>query len=69
MHRSNELSLARQHLVEAETELQEGKSALVTMKDGLMSLHDHDKAMEKNFKKEFTSLNYNQLELLLKSYK
>ena len=39
------------------------------MKDALVKLGEADKALEKNFKKEFPGFNYNQLEALMKSYR
>ena len=64
-----ELALARMSLRTADVELQEGKEALAEMRENLVALHEADKAMEKNFKKAFPSLNYNQLEVLMKSFK
>jgi len=60
---------AEKHLELAEEELVEGKQALNAMKTKIGHLREQDKALEKNFKKEFPSLNYNQLEMLLKAYK
>ncbi len=61
--------MSQERLRVAETELQEGREALASMRERLVSLHDRDKAMEKNFKKAFPALNYNQLEALMKSFK
>lgn len=63
------MAQSKERLRVAESELQEGRAAMVAMRESLVALHDTDKAMEKNFKKEFSSLNYNQLEALMKSYK
>ncbi len=69
LHTRQELLLSQRSLCLAEVELQEGKEALAAMRENLVALHDSDKAMEKNFKKAFPSLNYNQLEVLMKSFK
>ena len=53
----------------AEQQLSEGRDALASMKDTLVKLSEEDKAMEKNFKKEFPGLNYNQLEGVQKAFK
>lgn len=42
---------------------------MAEIKDTLIRLNETDKAFEKNFKKEFPGLNYNQLEGLLKAFK
>ncbi len=68
-HRRRELAMSQERLRVAEAELQEGREALASMRERLVSLHDRDKAMEKNFKKAFPALNYNQLEALMKSFK
>jgi flagellar motility protein MotE (MotC chaperone) len=60
---------AEKRLASSLEELSEGKQALTVMKERIASLREHDKALEKNFKKEFPALNYNQLEALVKSYK
>ena len=49
--------------------LVEGKRALMELKEMLIKLNEADKAFEKNFKKEFPGLNYNQLEGLSKAFK
>ena len=53
----------------AERELEEGKQALISMREALVKMNESDKALEKNFKKEFPDMNYNQLEALMKLYR
>ena len=55
--------------IETKTELEEGRKALAETRDHLVKLNEIDKALEKNFKKEFPGFNYNQLEALLKCYR
>ena len=65
----NEVKLAAEKKEKADQLLIEGKRAQIEMKENLVKLSEADKAMEKNFKKEFPGLNYSQLEGLIKAFK
>ncbi len=63
------MAAAEARVKTCERELQTGKEALESLRVTLATMNDKDKALEKNFKKEFPGLNYNQLEALMKSYR
>ena len=54
---------------DAETDLVNGRKILDEMKSKRDQLLDIDKSFEKNFKKEFPGLGFNQLEALMKCFK
>ena len=53
----------------ADEEMTEGRRVLTAMKEHNEALKEHDRSMEKNFKKEFPGFGFNQLEALNKCFK
>lgn len=53
----------------AEQDLAEGRKILDNMKVKRDQMFETDKGFEKNFKKEFPGLGFNQLEALMKCFK
>lgn len=53
----------------AELDLAEGRKIIDEMKTKRDQMFEADKAFEKNFKKEFPGLGFNQLEALMKCFK
>ena len=53
----------------ADEEMTEGRRVLTAMKEHSEALKEHDRSMEKNFKKEFPGFGFNQLEALSKCFK
>ena len=53
----------------ADEEMIEGRRVLTAMKEHSDALKEHDRSMEKNFKKEFPGFGFNQLEALNKCFK
>ena len=53
----------------AEQDLAEGRRILDEMKGKRDQMFEVDKAFEKNFKKEFPGLGFNQLESLMKCFR
>ena len=53
----------------ADEEMIEGKKVLAAMKEHSEKMKEHDRSMEKNFKKEFPGFGFNQLEALNKCFK
>ena len=53
----------------ADLELEEGRRVLNEMRDSCEKLKEYDRGLEKNFKKEFPGMGFNQLEALAKSFR
>ena len=53
----------------ADEEMTEGRRVLTAMKEHNEAIKEHDRSMEKNFKKEFPGFGFNQLEALNKCFK
>ncbi|XP_059089749.1 cilia- and flagella-associated protein 43-like [Tigriopus californicus] len=65
----NEIVKAKAQFENAEKQLAMGTEALDQAKNLLSDLSENDKLLDKNFKKSFQGLNYNQLESLLKAFR
>ena len=53
----------------ADVDLAQGRAMLDEMKSKRDQMFEHDKSFEKNFKKEFPGMGFNQLEALMKCFK
>ena len=53
----------------ADVDLAQGRGMLDEMKAKRDQMFEHDKGFEKNFKKEFPGMGFNQLEALMKCFK
>ena len=53
----------------ADVDLAQGRAMLDEMKAKRDQMFEHDKSFEKNFKKEFPGMGFNQLESLMKCFK